>query len=199
MGGTDTTHRVMPDGCADLIFFESGEILIVGLHDCVDEPFLTAGTVAHGVRLRPEAVATAFRLDARHLRNQSVEAHMLGEPVIATMNWNARDIDSWIATFRVDPLIAAMTRLLRSGTAVRAISREVGLSERQLGRRFNTAVGVGPKTYQRIARFQRFLERELHGVSLAERAHRSGYADQSHMTREVQRFAGITPSRLFEQ
>ncbi len=196
VGGSDTTHRVVPDGHADLIFFESGEIRVAGMHDCVDEPLLTAGTVAHGVRLRPEAVSTAFRLDARDLRNRSVDVQALEVPSVAALTWEVTEIDSWIATFEVDPAVAAATRSLRSGAPVRAIARQVGLSERQLQRRFNSAVGLGPKTYQRIARFQRFLETERSGTNLAERAHRAGYADQAHLTREARQFAGTTPAQL---
>lgn len=186
----------MPDGHADLIFFESGQIRVAGMHDQVDEPLLTADTVARGVRLRPEAVATAFRLDARHLRNRSVDAQELEVPSVAALTWEASTIDSWIATFQIDPAVAAATRSLRSGAPVRAVAHEVGLSERQLQRRFNTAVGLGPKTYQRIARFQRFLETDRSGTSLAERAHRAGYADQAHLTRETRKFAGTTPAQL---
>jgi AraC-like DNA-binding protein len=74
----------------------------------------------------------------------------------------------------------------------------IGLSERQLHRRCLAAQGYGPKSFGRIVRFQRFLAavRRPGPFALAEAAARSGHADQSHLTREVQRLAGVSPARL---
>lgn len=186
----------MADGHGDLIFFESGETRVVGIHDRVDQPFLAAGTVAHGIRLRPEAFATAFRLDARLLRNRSIDVHDLDVVSLASLTFDTVSISDWISTFEIDPAVAAATASLRAGASVHAVANETGLSGRQLARRFNSAVGIGPKAYQRIERFQRFLGSEDVVASLAERAHRAGYADQSHLTREAQQFAGTTPGQL---
>ena len=78
------------------------------------------------------------------------------------------------------------------------VADRVYVSERQLERRFAERVGYGPKTFQRIARFQRAvgqLERE--GSELARVAAVSaGYADQAHLTRESRRLAGLSPREL---
>lgn len=187
---------MVPDGHADLIFFDSGEVRVAGMHDRVDEPLLTAGTVARGVRLRPEAVASAFRIEAHHLRNRSVDVRDLDDLSLQALHWNNTEIDAWVGTFRVDAAVSAAAVLLHSGAAVGAAGREAGLSERQLERRFNSVVGIGPKAFQRISPFQQFLASQGNGASLAERAQRAGYADQSHLTREVRRLAGTTPSQL---
>jgi len=66
-------------------------------------------------------------------------------------------------------------------------------------RRFLAAVGYGPKMFQSILRFQRLLNL-AGGTSshqrLAGLAADAGYADQAHMTREVQRFANCPPTAL---
>ena len=196
VGARDVIHRVTADGHGDLIFFESGDTRVVGIHDRVDKPFLPAGTVAHGIRLRPEALATAFRLDASHLRNQTIDVHDLDDVSLASLTLDADGVNDWISTFEINPAVAAATESLRAGAAVRAVANEVGLSQRQLERRFNSALGIGPKAYQRIERFQRFLASEDGGASLAERAGRADYSDQSHLTREAQQFAGTTPGQL---
>jgi AraC-like DNA-binding protein len=72
----------------------------------------------------------------------------------------------------------------------------LGLSERQLRRRFVDAVGYGPKTLARILRFQRFLALAGSGEDLARLALAAGYADQAHLTRETRRLAGRTPLEL---
>src|SRR5437764_768906 len=70
----------------------------------------------------------------------------------------------------------------------------VGLGERQLRRRCEDAVGYGPKTLERVLRFQRFRSLASRGAaSLAELALLAGYADQPHLTREYRRLAGGTP------
>jgi len=77
---------------------------------------------------------------------------------------------------------------------VHALADDLGISERQLRRRFADAVGYGPKTLTRVLRFQRFLE--LAGEDLARAALDAGYADQAHLTRECRRLAGRTPAQL---
>ena len=62
----------------------------------------------------------------------------------------------------------------------------LGVSERQLRRRFADAVGYGPKTLARVLRFQRFLALGRRPAATW-RAWRcgAGYADQAHLTRET--------------
>jgi dihydrofolate reductase len=65
---------------------------------------------------------------------------------------------------------------------------------------FREAVGVSPKTYLRLGRFNRTLHR-LHATgtaSLADIAAENGFSDQAHMTREFGAIAGVTPGRYRE-
>jgi len=91
-----------------------------------------------------------------------------------------------------------VTLLRRSGTPhLPTLADEIGLSERQLRRRFTEAVGYGPKALHGILRFQHALHlARSTGDGLATIAHEAGYADQAHFTREVRRLAGVTPTRL---
>jgi transcriptional regulator GlxA family with amidase domain len=73
----------------------------------------------------------------------------------------------------------------------------VGLGDRQLRRRFAEAVGYGPKTLDRILRFQRFLVlARATSADLARLAIEAGYADQAHLTRECTRLSGLPPAAL---
>ena len=89
---------------------------------------------------------------------------------------------------------AAVARLADPRARVEALARELGLSERQLRRRFHAAAGYGPKTLQRVLRFRRFLAGPRE--DLARAALDAGYADQAHLAREVARLAGTSPTRL---
>jgi AraC-like DNA-binding protein len=81
-------------------------------------------------------------------------------------------------------------------TPVPALAAAVGLGERQLRRRFDAAVGYGPKMLARVARFRRALALVRAGEPPAAAAYEAGYADQAHMTREMRALAGRTPAAL---
>jgi transcriptional regulator GlxA family with amidase domain len=82
---------------------------------------------------------------------------------------------------------------------IEQLSKWIGISSRQLRRRFATAVGYGPKMFQSVLRFQRLLNlagRTSAAPNLAQFSVAAGYADQAHMTREVRRFSGSPPAVL---
>jgi AraC-like DNA-binding protein len=99
----------------------------------------------------------------------------------------------------IDPLAMAAGRLLlREPRRIADVARRMGVSPRHLTRTFRHAVGLTPKMFARISRFQRVaavLDDEpgdvLAGVALA-----CGYYDQSHLVRDVRAFAGGTPVAL---
>jgi AraC-like DNA-binding protein len=84
---------------------------------------------------------------------------------------------------------------------MKALAGRIGVSERTLRRRCMDAFGYGFKTLDRILRFQRFFRLAAMSANprLAELAAEAGYADQAHLTREVQRLCSATPSELVAQ
>ncbi|GIE95120.1 helix-turn-helix transcriptional regulator [Paractinoplanes rishiriensis] len=98
-----------------------------------------------------------------------------------------------------DPATLAAWRLLhrsRGRLRVGAVATEVGVPRRQLERAFRQHFGMSPGAVQRVARFQRAADLIGLGVPLAAVAARSGYADQSHLSRETRDLAGWTPGEL---
>ena len=96
------------------------------------------------------------------------------------------------------PAVREAVRMLDDGTAtVAETAARTFVSERALQRRFAHDVGYGPKVLQRVLRFQRFM-RELAAprVELARAGLLAGYADQSHLSRETRRLAGLSPRQL---
>ena len=91
---------------------------------------------------------------------------------------------------------AAALDLAQPGARVADLAVALGLSERQLRRRFLDAVGYGPKTLGRVLRFQRFLQLSGESVDLARVALDAGYSDQAHLTPEARRLSGRTPAEL---
>lgn len=92
-----------------------------------------------------------------------------------------------------DDRVRDAIRLLAEGEPVYAISRTLGVSERQLRNLFDRLVGVSPKQFARLQRVRLILA-DAHRGDLAGLAARAGYYDQSHMTTEFRRLVGIPPS-----
>ncbi len=64
-------HRILPDGCADVIVGFGG-VVAVGLADTAVVHRLAAGSSCRGLRLRPEAVGNFFGVPAHELRNKEI-------------------------------------------------------------------------------------------------------------------------------
>lgn len=84
-------------------------------------------------------------------------------------------------------------------TEIGALTDDLSISESQLRRRFLTEVGVGPKTLQRVLRFQGYLalaQAADSAARVADLAAEVGYADHAHLGRECLRLTGLTPREL---
>jgi len=97
---------------------------------------------------------------------------------------------------RVDARFVAAARALGEGVAVRAAAAQVALTERHLERVFRDRAGVTPKQFARIVRFRKTLFAARAGAPLVIAAAESGYADQSHFTREARALTGCAPRVL---
>ena len=71
----------------------------------------------------------------------------------------------------------------------------VPLSPRTVERHFTHATGMSPREVRRIARARDAVARLQRGDAIADVAHHLGYADQSHLTRELKRLTGYTPGQ----
>jgi AraC-like DNA-binding protein len=100
----------------------------------------------------------------------------------------------------IDSLAASVLR--RSGrVTVEALARTSGVSRQHLARAFRERIGVGPKLYSRLARFQSVLSYTGARASIdwALAALDMGFADQSHMIAECKRFSGLTPQSIADR
>jgi AraC-like DNA-binding protein len=81
------------------------------------------------------------------------------------------------------------------------LTSTIGATTRQLGRRFENAIGVSPKEFSRLTRFVHALRRlrERRQEPLAYLAAASGYYDQAHFNHEFLKLAGVTPGELLTQ
>ena len=85
---------------------------------------------------------------------------------------------------------------LRHGNRVDAVSERIGLSARRFIELFHKQVGLTPKVFCRVRRFQRVLH-VIHGrreVDWAQIALDCGYYDQPHFIHDFREFSGLTPN-----
>jgi AraC-like DNA-binding protein len=79
---------------------------------------------------------------------------------------------------------------------VERLAAEVEWSRKRLWSRFRVQIGITPKRAARLVRFDHVAHRLAAGHSPALVAAESGYADQSHLHRDVVAFAGLTPAAV---
>jgi AraC-like DNA-binding protein len=81
---------------------------------------------------------------------------------------------------------------------VQELASTIGLSSRQLGRRFHNGIGMNPKEFVRVNRFIRAAHRlraQTDG-NFTETAYACGYFDQAHFNHDFREFAGMTPKEF---
>ncbi len=104
--------------------------------------------------------------------------------------------------WRIDTVgLANWVRTERTSVTVRCLATAAGVSRQHLTRVFRQVIGVTPKRYCRLARFQAGLIYAGAGpnVRWAEVATELGYADQSHMIAEFRELSGLSPEALATQ
>lgn len=209
---------VLPDASIDVI---SGgdDVLVAGP---ATRPFtapLVPGSVTVGIRFLPGAAPPMLGVTADELRDQEVPASELWGAAGKGLAARTTDAVDWRARLRVliDGFVhrlddaspvdrvatgVATTLAEQPGQPVHRLADDAALSERQLRRRVEAAVGYSPRMLARILRFQQFLRaarsagpgrRDLAGL-----AAEVEYADQAHLTRESRRLGGLPPGALLD-
>jgi AraC-like DNA-binding protein len=215
----ERAHRIVPDACADIVWITGRRLLVAGPSTGPVVSTIPRGGSAVGVRFRVGAAGSALGVPARELLDGYADLEAVWGDAGAELAHRlaaAPTLDAAVAILTaaverrlpppeaIDPVVrAAAVGASRPRTPVEALGAGLGVGERQLRRRFDDAVGYGPKTLQRVLRFQRFLalaeaERAADAAEpdLAQLAFAAGYADQAHLTRECTRLAGLPPAAL---
>lgn len=138
----------------------------------------------------------------------------LGERLAECEDWDARfDLLDRVLGERLasarpasPELRHALARLTASGGRqdIASLAAELGRSQKYLIHHFNQQVGLPPKRFARLLRFDRVVSHLRSGASSqqtkaagdawAELAARFGYYDQSHLVRDFRQFTGLTPT-----
>ncbi len=164
-----------------------------------------------GVRFRPGGLAAFTRLPMHELANQVLDLRnglAAGAESLEYQLYDSVDFDqqarlldrfflSRLHLTEAHQLTLHLARQIASGEVnIQLVSAEAGYSIRTVDRLFRQHLGLTPRLFARIQRFQAAL-RLLSGagtLSFLQIALATGYYDQAHFTHDFSAFAGMTPS-----
>jgi AraC-like DNA-binding protein len=213
--GESGRHRVLPDGCSDVIFTLDGRGAGATAVGTMTRPIVVADVSSRsyvGVRFRPGKATLFLGVPATDLTDIDVPLADLWSDAggaIARFEDAANDrerieIVSGVllarlrrtsrASISVDE---ALRRIVASAgnLSIGSLASVIGVSRQHLAKCFAHEVGVSPKTFARVVRLRRALQRvrEVPDPDWAALALECGYYDQSHLISEFREITGLTP------
>jgi AraC-like DNA-binding protein len=224
VGAGPAQHRVLPDGCIDVVLAfsaggdESESPMVVGtmtralVLDAMSEPVCFVG-----VRFRPGKATAFLALPASEVTDLRVsiddvwpDAEQVRDTLAASRDVVARlRALERILLRRLAPharveqhdVDEAVRRMIESGGSlgITRLAPSLGVTRQHLARRFAQLVGVSPKTFARVVRLNRVVERVRlvpagQPVNWSALALELGYYDQSHLVDEFREMTGLTPT-----
>jgi len=210
------SERVLPTGTTELVIDLGGDpgfdAVVAGPHTRFFVLDTSRPSAVIGAHFKPGGAFAFLGLPVDELHNCHVPLDALWGRRVAELRERLLAVEGAEARLRLLErlLLARLDRDRRSHAAVghalaafrtgqRRIGDvvdETGLSPRRFIRLFSDAVGLTPKAFCRVRRFQRTVAR-LHRVTTvdwADTAVACGYYDQAHMIHDFQDFAGLKPT-----
>jgi AraC-like DNA-binding protein len=193
------------------------ECAVIGLLTSHVNQLLIRGKIeSFAVFLQPAALHLLYKLPVAELTDRHYEAPgVMGSAVLelkerlgntANFHERVRVANRFFQSFQAAVLgtieQSANEILRRHGTCrISELAHQAGWGIRQFERLFQQRIGVSPKLYARIARYESALETKALSpeTSWTTVAHRFGYHDQMHMIHDFQQLSGETPSGILAQ
>ncbi len=180
---------------------------------CVAIDAITEDRVV-GIQFQPGGTFPFFRLPASEVANQSVPLECLWGGTAGEIREQLLAAPSADAMFGIleHCLLAQLVRSLELHPAIEfarkhicrapqiatvsGVMERIGLSQRRFIELFHDQIGLTPKAFCRVRRFQRVLQRvhRKQAVDWVQVALEGGYYDQAHFIHDFQGFSGLTPA-----
>ncbi len=143
---------------------------------------------------------SGYDLENRHLNllaNRIFECNDSGSAIQLMEQWLTARIKPSLNIKRIGATLS--TILFNPSIQIGRLAEIACLGKKQFERLFRGCVGMNPKEYGRIVRFQHAVRMmQLGSRDYADITYANGYADQSHFIREFRQFSGLTPKQLTE-
>ena len=221
-------QKIIPDGFPEIIFHFGDPYKIELKKDWEPQAAsLVAGQITSyfflentgqsdilGIKLKPAALTMLFGADMSLLKDKVVSFSQFGNMELNVIDQSIREVSDSIERINIinahvlklssfvqtHPLEKVIDLIFSSNgmLPVSAISDQTEISDRQLERLFKKYVGLSPKFFARIIRFN-YIFQVAQGKKLnwAEVGVESGFYDQAHFIKNFKAFTGEDPSRYF--
>ena len=213
--GTPYKVRRLDTGCTRSAY----SVAVIGAQTFRRVELVMQGRIdAFTIVFQPGGVFQLFSVPAHELTNDDFEGEAvlgrrfgelerrLGE--VSSFTDRVRIADEYLRVRgslhdRVTVIAHTASEVLRNSGCVRVsdLAHTAGLGIRQFERRFRYEIGIAPKLYARIVRFEAALHRKAAAPATqwTNIAHALGYHDQMHMVHDFNRLSGDTPSAICGQ
>jgi AraC-like DNA-binding protein len=216
-------QRLIPFGCVSLTFqrVQQNDSFINGVlpASCLAGQSTTytnivySGTVNFiSVVFQPAGAMAFFKMPMKELNNKNISIDALGDPQIVELEKRLNDMPNneicvrliekfllkrinQIDEIRHRQLTSVIESINHGQNDVSVLAQDACLSYKQFKRVFTGHIGVNPKDFLRISRFQR-VSHKLQiqpQITLLQLADEYGYYDISHLIKEFKEFSGYTP------
>lgn len=193
---------------------ELPDLLLYGQTTKYTELHVTGTICSIGVCCYPHALKSVFGLNADELTNSCLDLDILSATrdfYLAERLGNTPSLTEKIAVIAAflfkqinenstpadEVTHFALSQIIASGGSIplKDLQQQLQLTERSFERRFKQGVGISPKLFSRICRFQNSLKqlKSNNYSKLSDIAFEHDYADQSHYIRAFKEFAGFSP------
>ncbi|WP_211226723.1 helix-turn-helix domain-containing protein [Algoriphagus vanfongensis] len=213
-------ERIFPDGCLGLVMnlgkecltdngsvtMEHGKTYAVGAMTSFKESLIEENTHLIGVCFKPAAFSTFFSYVAlSEIKNKTVQFDQnisFNRDEFLKNNFNYLDkFFNYKKGYTNHQLctIADIIWASKGQSTIENISKQNGISTRQLERIFKKFVGLTPKEFSDIIRFQNAFDQitsKTKDKSLLDIALECGYYDHSHLTNVIKKQTGYLPSEI---
>jgi AraC-like DNA-binding protein len=229
-GTDKNSNKIIPDGFSELIFHYGDPYLIEHNADwkqqsnCLIAGQLTKPVIlkpsgnsgVFGIKFKATALWKMFGCNMKDLQNQSIAVNDILDinvNEIALKLTEAKDfaarvdlIEKYFGVLiqrtrrtQTDEAIAHMFEV-KGNISVLQLASRLKISNRKLERMFNEQVGVSPKVFTRLIRFNSvFSVLEKKTITKAEASYLCGYFDQAHFNKDFKAFTGEDAVHYFRQ
>jgi len=211
-------ERVFPDGCAGVLMnlgdtcltdngslsMEFGKTYVVGAMTSFKDSLIDSNTHLLGVCLKPATFANFYTYAPQHeLANDTIEIEKSNAFHIDKVRYNPFHYFDRFFSERLkgksNPLQSALDDIHAANgqMSISEIAKRNFTTVRQLERSFGKFIGLSPKAYSTIIRFQyalSLIKNSDSDLSLLAIAIKCGYYDHAHLTNEIRRNTGLSPS-----
>jgi AraC-like DNA-binding protein len=213
-------ERIFPDGCPGLVLNVGGKCItdnglvtmhpgrayLVGAMTFYKETYLNRDHHLIGVCFKPGALSQFFNyLPLAEIAEQTVELEKALSPDTCKMQeLSFAELNAFFLKRLTAPkhdlfTIVKCIKETKGQITVDALAKKNHTAPRQLERTFHKYIGITPKEFISIARFQQVFSKVTHNIkqeSLLDIAIEYGYYDHAHLTNDIKRYTGVPPSQL---